>query len=194
MAEELKVGEVRERVWTTLMKERALAYPYPAYGHHPNFRGAAQAANLLLPELLARELVKAGDTVLSYPDYVLKGLRKGLLEAGVNVVVPGKHKGYRLLESAKVKPGRVSSIAGAEKEGTKLDAPPPVSLTFLACVALTREGALLTKGYGFGLPLETQELPSFSVAHPLQILKSLPGTDAHVTAFATPEEVVWCAK
>ena len=194
MTEKLKVGEIRERVWTTLMKERALAYPYPAYGHHPNFRGAAQAASLLLPDLLARELVKPGDTVLSYPDYVLKGLRKGLLEAGVDVVVPGKYKGYRLLESRKVKPARVSSIAGAEKEGAFLDTPPPVSLTFLACVALTKRGDLLTKGYGFSLPPELRELPSFSVAHSLQVLEALPETDAQVTAFATPEEVVWCAK
>ena len=194
MSKQLKVGEVRERVWTTLMKERALAYPYPAFGHHPNFRGAAQAANLLLPELLAKNLLKPGDTVLSYPDYVLRGLRKGLLEANINVVVPGKYKGYRLLESAKVKPARVSSIAGAEKEGTKLDAPPPVSLTFIACVALTKAGDLLTKGYGFSLPPEVRGLPSFSVAHPLQVLDRLPEADAYVTAFATPGEVVWCSE
>jgi len=191
---DLKVGEVRERIWTTLMKERALAYPYPAFGHHPNFRGASQAANLLLPELLAKGLLKPGDTVLSYPDYVLKGLRKGLLEANVNVVVPGKYKGYRLLESAKVRPAKASSIAGAEKEGTKLDVLPPVSLTFIACVALTREGALLTKGYGFSLPPEVRALPSFSVAHPLQVLDTLPETDIHITAFALPDEVVWCSR
>ena len=193
MTEEAKVGEVRERVWTTLMKERALAYPYPAFGHHPNFRGASQAANLLIPELLVKGLLKPGDTVLSYPDYVLKGLRKELLEASVNVVVPGKYKGYRLLESAKVKPARASSIAGAEKEGTKLDAPPPVTLTFIACVALTRKGALLTKGYGFSLPPEVCELPSFSLAHPLQVLDGLPEADAQVIAFATPDGVVWCS-
>ena len=186
-----KVGEVRERVWTMLMKERALAYPYPPFGHHPNFRGAAQAANLLLPELLTKKLLKPGDTVLSYPDYVLKGLRKGLLEAGINVVVPGKYKGWRLLESAKVRPAKVSSIAGAEKEGEKLDALPPVTLTFVACVALTKTGDLLTKGYGFSLPSEVRELPSFSVAHPLQVLETLPEADAQVTAFATLEEVVW---
>lgn len=188
-------GEVRERVWVALQRAGAVAYPAPAFGHHPNFQGASQAAKLLLPELLARGLVKPGDTVLSYPDYVLKALRKGMLEAGVSVVVPAKHgDDYRLLTSGKVAPASSSSIAGAEKEGERITELPSCRLALVACVAVSRAGSGLSKGYGFSLPATAKELPLFTLVHPLQILLEVPAPDHALSAFATPEEVVWCAK
>ena len=187
-------GEVRERVWVALQKAGAVAYPAPAFGHHPNFRGASQAAKLLLPELFSQGFLKPGDTVLSYPDYVLKPLRKGLLEHGVSVVVPAQHgDDYRLLTSGKVAPAKASSIAGAEKEGERVTDLPACRLALVACVAASRTGAGLSKGYGFGLPAAL-ELPLFTLVHPLQVLPELPGSEHALTAFATPSEVVWCAK
>lgn len=188
-------GEVRERVWVALQKAGAVAYPAPAFGHHPNFRGASQAAKILLPELFSRGLLEPGDTVLSYPDYVLRGLRKGLLESGVSVVVPAQHgDAYRLLASSKVTPAKASTIAGAEKEGEPLTTPPHCRLALVACVAVSRAGQSLGKGYGFSLPAAALELPVVTLVHPLQVLPDLPASDHVLTAFATPEEVVWCAK
>ena len=187
----MKVGELREAVWTRLMKERALAYPYPPFGHHPNFKGAGQAAELLLADLLARAYVRAGDTVLSYPDYVLKGLRKGLLEAGVNVIVPAKHgPDYRLLTAATVNAAGASSIAGAEREGERLSTLPDVQLALCACVAVDGSGGALTKGYGFKFP-ESLSVPVVTLVHPLQICETLPETDVKLSAFATPEGITW---
>ena len=190
MSDELKVGDVREQVWVRLMKERALAYPYPPFGHHPNFRGAGAAAETLLTELFAKAVLNPGDTVLSYPDYVLKGVRKGLLERGVNVIVPAKHgPDYRLLDSAEVSPAKASTIAGAEKVGKAIVVLPKITCFFAACVAVSVSGRGLTKGYGFRLPTDAR--PAFAVVHDLQILEALPSPDLRLEAYATPEEVHW---
>lgn len=174
------------------MKERALAYPYPPFGHHPNVKGASKAGTRLLDALTEKAYLKPGVTVLSYPDYVLRTVRKGLLEAGIRVVVPAKYgKGYRLLDPVKVKPSKASTIAGAEKVGEKLTTLPSVRLVFTACVAVSRAGDFLTKGYGFSPPSEARELPFFSVVHPLQVYETLPETEGKLHAYATPDEVRW---
>lgn len=186
----MTAGELRQDVWVTLMRERAVAYPYPPFGHHPNFKGAAVAAIHLLDHLLKTSL-KPGQTVLSYPDYVLKPLRKGLLEAGVNVTVPAKYgKGFRFLEAVSVKPSRASSIAGAEKEGILLENVerlPVLSFAFIACVALDKTGQILTKGYGFKLP-EGLELPRATIVHDLQV-RELSDADEKVSVYALPRGV-----
>ncbi len=186
----LTAGEVREQVYLELLRARAALYPSPPFGHHPNFVGSSEAAERLLEHLLAYHLAP-GDTVLSYPDYVLKPLRKGLLERGVSVVVPAKYgQGYRLLESGKVNPARASSISGAEKEGVLLTKPLEARLCLVACVALCPKGTWLGKGYGFRLPAEMAPLSAFALAHPLMVLNDLPEADGWLSAFATPEEVV----
>lgn len=183
-------GAVRDRVWAELSRQRQVGYPLPPHGHHPNFTGAAVAATLLLKRLLETRTLTPGDTVLSYPDMVLKPLRKRLLEAGVNVVVPAQHgEHYRLLKSGAVDPKRASSIAGAEREGV-LGALPDVTFVFVACVAVSRTGDVLTKGYGFAPPPKVFGLPSATVAHPLQVMARLEADAPAVTLFATPLEVV----
>jgi 5-formyltetrahydrofolate cyclo-ligase len=186
----MKPGDIREEIWTNLIKENAAAYPLPPYGHNPNFKGSSEAATLLLEELLKRAMIKPGDTVLSYPDYVLKQLRKGLLEAGINVVVPAKFgKGYRLLEAGKIDAGEGSSISGAEKVGVSIKDLPDLTMTFIACVAITSKGNYLDKGYGFHLPEGARGLPSATIVHPLQITKELE-SELKVSLFATSEKVV----
>lgn len=170
------------------MQRRQVGYPLPPHGHHPNFTGAGKAASVLLQDLLETRALKSGDTALCYPDLVLKPLRKRLLEAGVHVVVPAQHgERYRLLRSGVVHAGRASSIAGAEREGEDVATLPPVSFTFVACVAVTMAGEVLTKGYGFALPEGVWELPSATVVHPLQIVARLEADAPPVTSFATPE-------
>jgi 5-formyltetrahydrofolate cyclo-ligase len=186
----MKPGDIREEIWTNLIKENAAAYPLPPYGHNPNFKGSSEAATLLLEELLKRGMIKPGDTVLSYPDYVLKQLRKGLLEAGINVVVPAKFgKDYRLLEAGKVDAGEGSSISGAEKVGVTIKDLPNLKMTFVASVAITNRGHYIDKGYGFHLPESVRDLSSATIVHPLQIVKELE-SEVSVNLFTTAEKVL----
>jgi len=186
-------GPVRDWVWAALMRARQVAYPLPPHGHHPNFTGAGEAATRLLEHLFESNALRPGDTVLSYPDYVLKPLRKGLLEAGVSVVVPAKHgPHYQLLESGEVPPGGASSIAGAERHGQHLETFSPahtLRFAFVACVAVSGRGEVLSKGYGFRLPEEARGLPAATLAHPLQVFESLEGDAPKVVLYATPQEV-----
>lgn len=183
-------GALRDWVWRTLARARQVGYPLPPHGHHPNFTGAAGAAAKLLGVLLTSRRLAPGAVVLSYPDMVLKPLRKRLLEAGVHVVVPAQHgPRYRLLRSGVVAPGRASSIAGAEREGELIAALPPLTFAFVACVAVSRSGAVLSKGYGFTLPAEALGLPSATLVHPLQVVPELQPDVPPVFLFATPEGV-----
>lgn len=183
-------GVVRDWVWAELSRLRLVGYPLPPHGHHPNFTGSGEAATLLLEHLLGTRALNPGDTVLCYPDMVLKGLRKRLLEAGVSVVVPAQHgECYRLLRSGAVNAGRASSIAGAEREGEDVGRVPEVTFTFAACVAVSPTGDVLTKGYGFALPPEVLALPSATLVHPLMVV-GLEADAPPVGLFATPSRVL----
>jgi 5-formyltetrahydrofolate cyclo-ligase len=186
----VKPGDIRDEIWTNLIKEHAAAYPLPPYGHNPNFKGSGEAAALLIEQLIAKSFITTGDTVLSCPDYVLKSLRKGLLEAGINVVVPAKFgKDYKLLTSGKVDSEEGSSISGAEKVGTVIKDFPELTMTCVACVAITEKGFYIDKGYGFHLPESVLSLPSATIVHPLQIVGGLEAKQM-VGLYATPEKVV----
>lgn len=182
-------GQLREYIWTRLMQARAAAYPLPPTGHHPNFKGASDAAQRLLEHLFTKEHLKEGMSVLSYPDYVLKPVRKGLLERGITVIVPAKYgKGYRKLEPEKVNIAKASSISGAEKEGLFIKDLPAVEMAFIACVAISQYGKALGKGYGFRLA-ENIDIACATIVHPLQITDDLPEYSATVTEYATPEQL-----
>jgi 5-formyltetrahydrofolate cyclo-ligase len=185
-----QAGDIRDEIWTNLIKEHVAAYPLPPYGHNPNFKGSSEAAALLLEKLIAKSFVKAGDTVLSYPDYVLKALRKGLLDAGINVIVPAKFgKDYKLLTAGKIDSEEGSSISGAEKVGAVIKDLPELTMTFVACVAISEKGFYIDKGYGFHLPERVQDLPSATIVHPLQIVGEALSKQ-QVRLYATPEKVV----
>lgn len=186
----MTAGELRDQVYKTLMTERVAVYPYPPYGHHPNFKGAAQAAERLLRALLETGLVQAGEAVLSFPDYVLRPLRKGLLEAGVHVVVPSQYQtGYRYLAAGKVNPKVASSIAGAEKTGDLLSTLPACRLVCAAGVAFDKTGRLLGKGYGFSVPEAASALPAVALCHDLQLIDRLPVWDSELRLLATPTQL-----
>lgn len=186
----MKPGDIREEIWTNLIKENAAAYPLPPYGHNPNFKGSSEAATLLLEELLKRAMIKPGDTVLSYPDYVLKQLRKGLLGTGINVIVPAKFgKSYRLVTASAENAEEGSSISGAEKVGVSIKDLPDLKMAFVACVAITNRGYYIDKGYGFHLPESVRDLSSATIVHPLQVVKELE-SEVSVNLFATAEKVM----
>jgi len=184
----MTAGQLREHIWNDLQRARAAAYPLPPTGHHPNFKGSADAAQLLLEHLFNKDQLKEGMTILSYPDYVLKPVRKGLLERGITVIVPAKYKnGYRKLEPEKVNPSKASSISGAEKEGLLIEIMPDIEMAFIACVAVSQYGKTLNKGYGF--KLFEKDIACATIVHPLQITEDLPEYNLAVTEYATPDEV-----
>lgn len=184
------LGDIRSEVWNALLKAKAAAYPLPPYGHHPNFVGAKQASDLLLDYLFETGLLQAADTVLCYPDNVLRPVRQGLLERGVSVVVPAKYgKSYRLLEAGKVTAAEVSSIAGAEKDGKLLSDLPRLKMALLACVALNQDGYVLNKGYGFQLPGACAKLATATILHPVQVVSHSFTAPLQVKLYATPEKV-----
>ena len=112
------------------------------------------------------------------------------MDAGVNIVVPAKYGGgYRLLNAQKVPAKGGSSIAGAERHGELTTALPKLRMAFLACVAVSEQGEVLDKGYGFRLPEELSTLPKATLAHPLQRFKTLPEQTNSVRFHATPAEV-----
>ena len=39
----LKVGVLRERIWSDLVRQNAAAYPLPPHGHNPNFKEIGRA-------------------------------------------------------------------------------------------------------------------------------------------------------
>ena len=172
-----------------MLKERALVYPIPANGHNPNFKGAGKAAKLLVEELFAIGKIKAGDTVLSYPDYVLRPVRKLLLEKGVVVIVPAKYKGYRRLDGGEVNAWIGSSIAGAEKEGELISQLPNPVMAFVSLVAIDQSGAGISKGYGFSLPPDLKGIYKAAIVHPIQILDKLPEAELNLTIYAQPQKV-----
>jgi 5-formyltetrahydrofolate cyclo-ligase len=185
----MTAGELREHIWTSMMRARVAAYPLPPVGHHPNFSGASEAASLLLHYLFDNDYLRAGMKVLSYPDYVLKPVRKGLLERGITVIVPAKYgKAYRLLEPDKVSAASASSIAGAEKEGLLIEVLPQFEMAFAACVALSLTGKALGKGYGFQLPTHL-DIATATIVHPLQLVQDVPECTLRVAEFATPDKV-----
>ena len=186
----MTAGKLRQEVYKKLMKERVLAYPYPPFGHHPNFIGAAKAAKNFLEYSLKARLLKPGDTAYAFPDYVLRPLRRDLLETGIHVIVPAKYgNGFRLLDANKVNPKKAASIAGAEKEGELIKAPSSVKLCVIACVALTKDGKVLSKGYGPKIPDALEDHFHATLVHPLQIVDKFTGDSSGVELFATPEKV-----
>jgi 5-formyltetrahydrofolate cyclo-ligase len=189
------IGEVRERIWTAMMRAHVAAYPLPVHGHHPNFRGASDAAERLVGRLQALGMAPPGATAICFPDHVLHGVRKRLLERGVDVVVPAKHgTGFRLLRSSAVRAAAAASIAGAERHGENLETAPAADLAIVACVALACDGRYVRKGFGFRLPERLATLPTATVIHPLQLVEQLPESDGDVDLYSTPAEVVQVGK
>ena len=181
-------GAIRVRIWASLMRARAAVYPLPCRGHHPNFRGAGEAAARLADYLLVQRWLKPGDTVLSYPDYVLKPLRRDLLERGVSVVVPSQYRHHwLLLEPGRVEPKQAATIRGAERQGKAVPELPTVRLALVACVAFDLAGRALDKGYGFTLP--AIKAPTAALAHPLQQVEAVSEANLQLNLVATPEKV-----
>lgn len=182
-------GDVRSAVWADLMRERLAAYPLPPHGHNPNFRGAADAADALLAALFAEGALAAGAAALCAPDYVLRPLRKGLLERGCDVLVPPRYgDGWQRLLAGRVPSAGAATIQGAERHGERVPELPVGDLiwVFVACVAVDPAGAYLDKGYGFDVPTAAAGLPRATIVHPRMLRPAVTDPRGALTRWALP--------
>jgi 5-formyltetrahydrofolate cyclo-ligase len=181
------VGELREQIWSNLVRENAAAYPMPPHGHNPNFKGAQAAAK----NLMLHPMVKDSNVVLVGMEAALLPLREMLLEAGKTVVVPHRSKkdAYWKLEKAPKKAARIGNfhLFGSSCELTG------VEVAVVASVAVDADGSRLSKGFGFaahGVPID---VPTLTLAHESMVLEKLEFlADSVVLAFATPSRLVIC--
>ena len=165
------------------------AYPLPPHGHHPNFVGAKDAC----ASLLAHPQVQAHACLIVGAERVLYPFRRDALAAGKVLYVPDqKREGWYF---------RIDDVAGADlKRGRAVGEPKlrPEGATaaVLACVAAGRDGARLSKGFGWGRAgLPALNLPTFTVAHRRMLYDTLPcPPDSRVQLIGVPGEVVECAK
>lgn len=166
------------------MRARACAYPLPPHGHHPNFVGARAAAGRLLahPALCGLSCLIVG------PERALYPLRQLALSAGMRLYVPDQRRAgwYRLLDDPKGARLRAMPQLGQPKL-----VPEGAQAAVLASVAVTPQGARLSKGFGWGARGLGLGLPEHTLAHPLMLLDTFPcPPDSAVRLIATPERVI----
>lgn len=184
----MKAGELREQIWSELVRQNACAYPLPPHGHNPNFKGARAAAK----KLFELEVLRSAGVVLVGMEAALLPMRQLLLEAGQAVVVPHRTKAgaYWRLEDA---PKSAARIENFHVFGTACDFE-AVQVAVLASVAVDSRGRRLSKGFGFGARGAPKPVPTLTLAHPIMVLKALEvEVDSQVDAFATPKNLVRCA-
>ncbi len=183
----MKAGELREQIWSDLVRHNAAAYPLPPHGHNPNFKGARAAAKHLLkhPQLIEAKIVLIG------MEAALLALRGMLLEAGKTIVVPHrtKSKAYWKLEgvvkaAARIENFHLYGVACGLEE---------VELAVLASVAMAHDGARLSKGFGFGA--KGVAVPTLTLGHSCMVLDSLGvEADSDIVGFATPEQLTFISE
>jgi 5-formyltetrahydrofolate cyclo-ligase len=185
----VKAGELREQIWSELVRQNACAYPMPPHGHNPNFKGARAAAKRVLEHDLLQS--QSSRVVLVGMEAALLPLRQLLLEAGQTVVVPHRTKAgaYWRLENAPKSAARIENfhVFGSS---TDLEA---VQVAVLASVAVDSQGQRLSKGFGFGARGAPTNVPTLTLAHALMVRSSLEvEADSKVAAFATPTRLISC--
>ncbi|WP_161636067.1 5-formyltetrahydrofolate cyclo-ligase, partial [Deinococcus phoenicis] len=139
----LSVGAFREQLWDRLAGTRAVTYPLPPHGHHPNFVRARDAAR----QLLAHPEVAGLQTLIVGPERVLLPLRKLALGAGVTLYVPHQNKAgwyWRLQDPAGAQLSRMAAV------GEPRLRPEGAQAAVLACLAADRRGGGGGKGFGGG--------------------------------------------
>ena len=180
-----KPGAVRDATWNELARARAVGYPLPPHGHHPNFTGASQAA----AQLMRHPRVASLRTLVIGPERALYAARKLALQAGQVIYVPDqRHAGryYRLTGDPKGADLKVMPAAG-EPAVT----PEGAQAAILACVAVDVHGARLSKGFGWAARGLQLSIPEFTLAHPLMLHARLAcDEDSRVTLIGTPTHVL----
>lgn len=178
-------GDLRDQVWDTLERARAVNYPLPPHGHNPNFNGAKAAAL----QLLAHERLADARVLVVGPERALLPLRKLALAQGRVLFVPHPHKaGWYWRLSGDEAAARLSRMP---EFGEAVAAVEGASAVVLASVVVARDGARLSKGFGWGANGLALGVPQCTLAHPIMLRDRLPcDPDSRVDMIATPREVV----
>ena len=185
----IKTGELREQIWSDLIRHNAAAFPMPPHGHNPNFKGARAAAK----HLLKHPLLESAQVVLVGMEAALLPLRGLLLAAKKTLIVPHRTKAgaFWKLEGVDKAAARIENfhVYGV---ATQLEM---VQLAVLASVAVDQNGARLSKGFGFGARGAPVAVPTLTIAHRRMVFAELPvAADSLVQGFATPEELTFIAE
>jgi 5-formyltetrahydrofolate cyclo-ligase len=178
-------GELRERIWSALVKQNVAAYPMPPHGHNPNFKGSSTAAK----KLATHPLWIASSVILTGMEAALGGLRALALEQHKVLIVPHRTKtgSYWRLENA---PKAAAKLPNMPIYGTAITSLEGVQLAILASVIVDTSGQRLSKGFGFGAHGPPVQVPVLTIAHPLMLLEQLPfEADSRVAGFATPNKL-----
>ncbi len=173
-------GELRERIWSDLVRFNACAFPIPPHGHNPNFKGARGAArNLMLHPLLAGSRV-----ALVGMEAALLAVREEVLLSGKTLIVPHrtKAKTYWRLEGVVKAAAKIPNFA---VYGTPITLE-GVEVCVLASVCVDATGLRLSKGFGFGARGAPVDVPVLTVAHKLMVRDELGVLcDSRVVGYAT---------
>jgi 5-formyltetrahydrofolate cyclo-ligase len=178
-------GELRERIWSALVKQNAAAYPLPPHGHNPNFKGASTAAK----KLALHPLWASSGVILTGMEAALGGVRALILEQKKTLIVPHRTKTgtYWRLENA---PKAAAKLPNMPIYGTAITSLEGVQLAVLASVIVDQTGKRLSKGFGFGAHGPSIKVPVLTIAHQLMLLEALPyDSDSSVAGFATPTKL-----
>jgi 5-formyltetrahydrofolate cyclo-ligase len=182
------VGELREQIWSNLVRENAAAYPMPPHGHNPNFKGARAAAK----NLMLHPTLKASSVVLIGMEAALLPLREMILEAEKTLIVPHRTKKDAFWKLEKV-PKKAAKIGNFHLLGSSCDLT-GVQCAVIASVAIDAKGSRLSKGFGFAAHGAPIDVPTFSIAHEVMLLEKLEfPADSVLQAFATPEKLIVCS-
>jgi 5-formyltetrahydrofolate cyclo-ligase len=182
------VGELREQIWSNLVRENAAAYPMPPHGHNPNFKGARAAAK----NLMLHPILKDSSVVLVGMEAALLPLREMILEAEKTLIVPHRTKKDAYWKLVNV-PKKAARIGNFHLFGSSCDLI-GVQCAVIASVALDTRGLRLSKGFGFTAQGASAHVPTLSIAHESMVLENLRfSPDSVVIAFATPLRLVICS-
>lgn len=167
------------------MRARVVSYPLPPHGHHPNFTGAARAADALL----AHPRLASLDVLIVGPERTLYPARKLALTQGRTLYVPDQRReGWyvRLQGSAKGAELRRMLEFGEPRLN-----PEGALGAIVGSVVVDARGERLSKGFGWSARGLGLGLPEFTLAHPLMVRSALGcEADSRVALIATPGSVI----
>jgi 5-formyltetrahydrofolate cyclo-ligase len=173
-------GELRERIWSELVRQNVCAYPMPPHGHNPNFKGARAAAK----HLMLHPVLAASRVVLVGMEAALQPVREEILARGKTLIVPHRTKkdAYWQLKDVPKAAAKIPNFS-VYGESAALEG---IEACVLASVAVDGTGARLSKGFGFGAHGSPVIAPTFTIAHSIMVVEHLEESDSRVTAFTTP--------
>jgi 5-formyltetrahydrofolate cyclo-ligase len=202
----LDKAEIREKIWSTLEKERVALFP-GAHGRIPNFKGADKAALLLstLPEWQKAKSIKAN------PDSPQRPVRHLALNSGktLYMAVPRlrEKRCFIKLDPSRISPKNISeasTIKGAFRYGLPVHPKeiPQIDLIVAGSVAVNRKGSRIGKGGGYSdleyaigreFAFVKEDVVILTTVHLLQIVdEDLFETDHdfQIDFIITPDEII----